>query len=144
MVRSYFINGFCIYILNTYYIIHICTNNILYIHMYIYFNTYYIYICLMYIHIFINLFLGKTVTASIQIINGKESIRHVDCHIAVREGIVRCEKCSAHRKTLQSTNSRLQQRSSLSKSAHSVTSPSSHANYRYLTTPERSLRKESI
>lgn len=98
----------------------------------------------MYIHIFINLFLGKTVTASIQIINGKESIRHVDCHIAVREGIVRCEKCSAHRKTLQSTNSRLQQRSSLSKSAHSVTSPSSHANYRYLTTPERSLRMKTL
>ena len=68
----------------------------------------------------------------------------MNCQIVVKKGIVRCEKCSAHRTTLQSAKSRLQLQSSQSESAHSSTSPSSHANYRYLTTPQRSLRLKTL
>ena len=89
------------------------------------------------------MFTGKTVVAVVQIINGKQSIKHVNCQIVVRKGIVRCKKCSTHRKTLHSANSRLQLQSSQSKS-HDITSPSSHANYSYLTTPQKSLRLKTL
>ena len=89
------------------------------------------------------MFTGKTVVAVVQIINDKQSIKHVNCQIVVRKGIVRCKKCLRHRKTLHSANSRLQLQSSQSKS-HDITSPSSHANYSYLTTPQKSLRLKTL
>lgn len=88
--------------------------------------------------------LGKTVTASIHNLNGKQTIRHCNCQIAVREGVVRCHECAGHRKTLQSANLRLQKKSSAFEPSHSNTSPSSHTNYKYLTTPETSLRVQSL
>ena len=64
--------------------------------------------------------------------------------IVVREGVVRCSNCAAHCKSLQSAVLRLHAKSIVSVnqsfSSQSSTSPSSHTNYRYLTTPERSLR----
>ena len=76
--------------------------------------------------------------ASIVTVEGKQTIRHRECHIAVQQGVVRCVKCTAHRKTLHSTASRLnnQSNAALSPSAHSSTSPNSHANLNYLSTPE--------
>ena len=45
-----------------------------------------------------SMFTGKTVVAVVQIINGKQSIRHVNCQIVARKGIVRCKMCLTHRK----------------------------------------------
>jgi len=89
-------------------------------------------------------YIGKTVIASIVSVEGKQTIRHRDCCIAVQQGVVRCAKCSAHRKTLRSAVSRLCNAESSSSAAHSSTSPSSHANLEYLTAPDRALRVHTL
>ena len=69
--------------------------------------------------------------ASVVTVNGKQTIRHRECLIVVKQGVVRCNKCTAHRKTLHSAIYRLrnQSKAELSPSAHSSMSPSSHTNY---------------
>ena len=91
-------------------------------------------------------YVGKTVITSIVTVEGKQTIRHQQCHIAVQQGVVRCKQCTAHRKTLHSAVSRLHSQSNaeLSPSAHSSTSPSSHANLEYLTAPGRALRVRTL
>lgn len=64
--------------------------------------------CLHYLdmHILYILCTGKTLVANIVTVDGKQTIRHCECQIVVREGVVRCGKCAAHRKSLQSSVSR--------------------------------------
>ena len=83
--------------------------------------------------------------ASIVTVNGKQTIRHRECLIVVKQ-VVRCNKCTAHRKTLHSAISRLHNLSNaeLSPSAHSSTSPSSHTNLGYLKPQEVKLRVRTL
>ena len=80
--------------------------------------------------------------ASIVTVNGKQTIRHRECLIIVKQGVVRCNKCTAHRKTLHSAISRLRNQSNaeLPPGAHNSTSPSSHTNLDYLNPQEVKLR----
>ncbi|XP_065883726.1 uncharacterized protein [Dysidea avara] len=94
-------------------------------------------------------FLGtdrKTVVANIATVDGKQTIRHHECYIVVSEGTIRCSKCAAHRKSLQSAVSRLTSKAKTvpSPSSHVDTSPSSHTNLDYLTSSETSLRVRTL
>ncbi len=61
------------------------------------------------------------------------TIRHSECALVVaKEGSLRCQKCTDYRRTLNGMASRV----CLSKSAER-TAPSSHTNYRYLSSPEK-------
>ena len=84
--------------------------------------------------------------ASIVTVNGKQTIRHRECLIVVKQGVVRCNKCTAHRKTLHSAISRLRNQSNaeLPPGAHSSTSPSSHTNLDYLNPQEVKLRVRTL
>ena len=84
--------------------------------------------------------------ANIVSVDGKQIIRHCECHIVVSDGTIRCSKCAAHRKSLQSAVSRLHSRANAvpSPSSHLSTSPSSHTNLEYLTPSEISLRVHTL
>jgi len=71
-------------------------------------------------------------------VDGKQTIRHCECQIVVSDGTIRCRKCAAHCKSLQSAISRLHSRANTvpSPSSHLSTSPSSHTNLEYLTPSE--------
>ena len=104
-----------------------------------------IYLVLHYINI---VHTGKTLVANIVTNDSRQTIRHRECQVIVKEGVIRCTKCAAHRKTLQSTATRLHSRArndaSRSPTSHTITSPSSHANLDYLTAPEVSLRVQAL
>lgn len=60
---------------------------------------------------------------------GEETIRHNDCELLLSPGVEnRCNRCEAHRKSLLVMVKRLDRPST-------STSPTSHANYRYLNSP---------
>ena len=84
--------------------------------------------------------------ANIVSVGGKQIIRHRECHIVVQEGTIRCSKCAAHRKSLQSAVSRLDSKANTvpSPNSHLSTSPSSHTNLEYLTPSEVSLRVRTL
>ncbi len=66
--------------------------------------------------------------------SGEQIIRHSECEILVAAGErKRCEKCEAHRKSLLVMVKRLERPST-------STSPTSHANYRYLSSPQLAER----
>ena len=94
------------------------------------------------------IFIGKTLIASVVATDNGQAIRHRECQIIVKEGMVRCTKCAAHCKTLQSTAARLRKRgrddTSTSPNSHSITSPSSHVNVDYLTSAEVSQRMQKL
>ena len=80
---------------------------------------------------------GKHVVASLESDTGIgfSTIRHRDCELILGERAganSRCEKCKHYRKSLNSMLSRLQQ-----KSTSDRVKPSSHTNYRFLSSPEK-------
>lgn len=71
--------------------------------------------------------IGPAVVAKVD--SGEKIIRHSECEILVAAGErKRCEKCEGHRKSLLVMVKRLEH-------LNTSTSPTSHANYRYLTSP---------
>ena len=97
------------------------------------------------LHIFFK-FLGKTLVANIVTVDGKQTIRHHECHIVVGEGAIRCSKCAAHHKLSQSAVSRLNLKAKTvpSPSSHLDTSPSSHTNLDYSNSSQTSLRVRTL
>ena len=69
------------------------------------------------------------------------TIRHIKCEVLLKAGVSvsRCSACQVHRKALHSQLNRLKKRDS-----ELVTAPNSHANYRYLTSPEKAQRLKEM
>ena len=67
------------------------------------------------------------------------TVRHVNCELLVNNGGVKCNVCKAYRSALRAMYSHyVKQKSRL------CTSPRSHVNLRYLSTPERQKRFKNI
>ena len=67
-----------------------------------------------------------------------ETVRTPSCEMLVSKEGVRCSACRKYRGTLRSLRSRLEKR--LATTPTKRTDPSSHVNFRYLNTPEKSTR----
>ena len=67
---------------------------------------------------------------------GTATIRHKDCELVV-EGDTRCKACKHHRSTLHAIYSRIEKNEA---GKENRTAPTSHVNYRYLSSPEKSER----
>ena len=65
------------------------------------------------------------------------TVRHTNCELLVHGA--KCETCKRYRATLRSMYNRLKKRDS-----EGLSSDSSHANYRYLNTPEKILRMKNL
>ena len=70
---------------------------------------------------------------------GYKTIRCTSCEVFVEQSALRCDPCKAYRKILNSMLSRQQRATD-----QSPTQPDSHANFRYLNTPQRKKRIERL
>jgi hypothetical protein len=78
---------------------------------------------------------GSTVATFVKDHFNYRTIRCSSCEILLQPPQSRCDTCRAYRKVLNSMVSRQQE-----SSEHSPSQPSSHANFRYLNTPQRKKR----
>ena len=70
---------------------------------------------------------------------GYKTICCTSCEVFVEQSALRCDPCKAYRKILNSMLSRQQRATD-----QSPTQPDSHANFRYLNTPQRKKRIERL
>ena len=71
----------------------------------------------------------------------KPTVRHICCAVLLpaTSKTIRCTNCEAHRHTLRSLSCRVETPSAVEKTA-----PDSHVNYRFLSTPEKTVRLKRI
>lgn len=93
--------------------------------------------------VIVTLYTGSTVVAKcVKDFFSFETIRSSACEILVQPSVSRCDPCKAYRKVLNSLVSR--QKSSGVAQAQSPSQPQSHANFRFLNTPQRKRRFERL
>ena len=71
----------------------------------------------------------------------KPTVRHICCAVLLpaTSKTIRCTNCEGHRHTLRSLSCRVETPSAVEKTA-----PDSHVNYRFLSTPEKTVRLKRI